>query len=258
MNFINNPNSLLDIDITLFMVYNYDNKFRLGNDIDGGYVLCDLDITYDCFISGGISNNDDFSVDFLNKYNINKDNCYGIDGTVNNLPDNLIDRMTFIKKNIGSSNDNKHTDLIEIINNYNNIFIKMDIEGGEWPWLLNMNIENLNKISQMVIELHGITNISYHGLTFNSFNSDYYEKVKYLQKIKETHYLVHAHGNNADMVNDYGIPNVIELTYINKKFFNEKPKLNNIPLPIKYLDFPNDNLYPDINLNFFPFTILEN
>ena len=130
----------------------------------------------------------------------------------------------------------------------------MDIEGWEWEWLSAMKVEDLSKIAQLVIELHGITNVSWHGLTFDKFGSNCHEKVEYLRKLKKTHYLVHAHGNNADMTNNKGIPNVIELTYINKKYFDRKPGMNMVPLPIKNLDFANEKLCADINLNFYPFT----
>jgi hypothetical protein len=119
----------------------------------------------------------------------------------------------------------------------------MDIEGGEYPWLLQLDEIQLNKFNQIVIEFHGITNDGY-----NCNNSD---KVKCLDKLSITHYLIHAHGNNyAPVVN--GIPDVIELTYVNKNMFNSIPEFNTTPLPIINLDFPNSGSN-DINLNFYPF-----
>ena len=35
-------------------------KIRLGNNNDGGYVICDLSANYDVFLSGGIGNNISF------------------------------------------------------------------------------------------------------------------------------------------------------------------------------------------------------
>jgi uncharacterized protein (UPF0147 family) len=76
--------------------------------------------------------------------------------------------------------------------------------------------------------------------------------VKSLEKLSNTHYIVHAHGNNyGSVVNK--IPDVIELTYVNKNCFNLVPELNTIPLPITNLDFPNKSDSDDINLNFYPF-----
>ena len=41
----------------------------------------------------------------------------------------------------------------------------MDIEGGEYPWLLSIDSNKLNKIKQIVIEFHGITNNSWGVIT---------------------------------------------------------------------------------------------
>jgi len=246
--------TLFDYNIDLFKVYQFDKKIRFGSNIDGGYVFCDINTKYDCYISGGIADNDDFTYSFINKYNISKKNCYGFDGTVNKLPDNIFNDMTFIKKNIGNMNNNKVTNLDDLFEKYNDIFLKMDIEGGEWEWLSYINEQKLNKISQFVIELHGVTNVSWHNnMTFDSFNCSRNEKIKCLEKLFKTHFLVHAHGNNADKIAYNGIPNVIELTYVHKKHFDGIPELNTTPLPIIGLDYPNEKKMSDVDLNFFPF-----
>jgi hypothetical protein len=175
--------TLMDNTENIFLVYNFNKKIRCGPNNDGGYVIGDLDTKYDCLISAGISNNDDFSVDFIEKYKMNVNNSFGFDGTVENMPQNLINKMTFIKKNIGYINDDKTTNLDYLFEKYSNIFVKMDIEGGEWSWLIFMDETRLSKISQLVIEIHGITNTSWHGMTVNSFNCSYDEKLSCLKKI---------------------------------------------------------------------------
>ena len=40
-----------------------------------------------------------------------------------------------------------------------------------------------------------------------------------------THYIIHAHGNNCSGTQN-NVPDVIELTYLRKDYFNEEPKLN--------------------------------
>jgi len=180
----------------------------------------------------------------INKYNMNENNSFGFDGTIQNYPYNYTNKILFIKKNIHSINDDNNTNLSFLTNKYNNIFLKMDIEGGEYPWLLQIDEIQLNKFKQIVIEFHGITN--------DGWNCNYNDKVKCLEKLSKTHYIVHAHGNNHDQVVN-NIPNVIELTYINKKYFNSVPELNMQSLPIDNLDFPNKDGENDINLNFYPF-----
>ena len=76
--------------LELLKVYHFDNKLRLGSDSDGGYILEELNEKYDCYISAGISNEESFSRDFINKYDLNRFICYGFDGTINKYPYNLL------------------------------------------------------------------------------------------------------------------------------------------------------------------------
>ena len=229
-------------NLELLQVYNFEKKIRCGSNRDGGYVLAELDGEYDCYISAGISTEESFSRDFLNKYNIN--NSYGFDGTINDYPYHYTQKIQFIKKNINNFNDDNNTNLSFLTDKYCNIFLKIDIEGGEYPWLLQIDETQLNKFKQIVIEFHGITN--------NEWGCNYNDKVKCLEKLSKTHYIVHAHGNNHGLVLN-NIPDVIELTYINKNYFNSVPELNTQSLPIANLDFPNNDLINDINLNVYPF-----
>ena len=235
-------------NLELLKVYKFDDKIRFGSNSDGGYVFGNITEPYDCYISAGISNEESFSRDFIKKYNMTEYNSFGFDGTINNYPYNYTNSISFIKKNINSFNDVNNTNLSYLISKYNNIFLKMDIEGGEYPWLLSLDESQLDKFTQIVIEFHGITN--------NGWNCSYDDKVKCLQKLANTHYIIHAHGNNyAPVANN--IPDVIELTYINKKYFKSVPELNTVPLPVNNLDFPNNPHRNDINLNFYPFVKLE-
>ena len=231
-------------NLELLQVHHFDKKIRCGINRDGGYVFADLNGNYDYYISAGISNEESFSRDFINKYNINISDSYGFDGTINDFPYEYTRNIQFIKKNINNFNDDTNTNLSFLTEKYNNIFLKMDIEGGEYPWLLQIDETQLNKFKQIVIEFHGITN--------DSWGCNYNDKVKCLEKLLKTHYLIHAHGNNFGSVQN-NIPDVIELTYVNKNYFETPPELNTQPLPIPDLDYGNCNR-TDYNLNFYPFT----
>jgi hypothetical protein len=234
--------------LNLLIVYNFDKKFRFGSKNDGGYVVAKIKGGYDCYISAGVSNEESFSRDFINYYNMNGSVCFAFDSTIDDYPYHYTQNIQFIKKNIGKCNDDHNTNLSFLTNQYDNIFLKMDIEGGEYPWLLQLDERQLNKFKQIVIEFHGITN--------NGWNCNYNDKIKCLKKLSKTHYIVHAHGNNCGQVIN-NIPDVIELTYVNKKYFNSIPRLNTSPLPINNLDFPNYIYLSDINLNFPPFTFIK-
>ena len=259
--------TIFDYNSDIFKVYSYENKIRLGSDYDNGYVIGELgeldskDDYYDCYVSVGISEKDSFTVDFTNHYNhLNICDCWAFDGTINELPFSIKDKIQFINKNVGPINDDKNTNLYYLFEKYNNIFLKMDIEGCEWEWIKCMDENKLKTISQIVIEVHGITNVSWHNnFTFNFFNTTIEEKIICLEKLSKTHYLIHAHGNNSDKIAYNGIPNVIELTYINKKYFKGTvPSLNANPLPSKELDKPNEFNMPDVDLNFYPFVLKNN
>ena len=120
----------------------------------------------------------------------------------------------------------------------------MDIEGCEYDWLLSLSEENLSKFKQIVIEFHGIND--------DSWGKNYDKKIECLKLLSNTHYIIHAHGNNCSGTQN-NIPDVIELTYLRKNYFNEEPKLNTTKLPISNLDFPCNKNANDYELNFYPF-----
>ena len=224
-------------------VIQYDNKIRLGNKGDGGYVIANIPY-YDCYISAGVGGDESFSNDIINHFNITE--SHGFDGTINALPLNRPTNMSFYKMNL-STYKSKHTvNLRTYINKFDNIFLKMDIEGHEFPWLNSLSLDDLNKFKQITIEFHGIND--------DSFGFEQSLKINCLKKLFKTHYIVHAHGNNNCGVTN-NIPDVIEITYVRKDVIGNDFEYNTIKLPITNLDFPNIENVSDISLNFYPFTI---
>ena len=228
-------------------VYEHNEKIRLGANSDGGYVFGDNIGGYDCYISAGVSSEESFSRDFIKKYAMTKSQCYAFDGTIGDYPYDYTTDITFVKKNIGSEQTDGTTNLKEYNENYKDIFLKMDIEGGEYPWLESLSETDLLHYKQIVIEFHGIND--------DSWNSYYQTKLGCLKKLASTHYLIHPHGNNyagAQHVLGVVVPNVIELTYIRKDVLNA-PKVNTTLLPIENIDFPNASYAQEIGLNHPPF-----
>lgn len=234
-------------ELELLRVYNFDKKIRYGVRTDGGYVIADLNHSegdvYDCYISAGISNEESFSRDFIKAHGMNASNSFGYDGTIHDYPWQYTRDITFVKKNIGENNTQTETNMRDLTDKYNNIFLKIDIEGGEYPWLKSMDESALSKFKQIVIE--------FHGLTTNEWGCVLPEKIKCIEKLNKTHYIVHAHGNNHGPFNV--IPDVLELTYVRKDYFDTVPAFNSTPLPIPKVDFPNCIIRRDFNLTFFPF-----
>lgn len=230
--------------ITLLKVYRYDSKLRLGNENDGGYVIADNFGSYDCYISAGVSHEDSFSRDFVPKFQMNKTNSYAFDGTINQYPKIGSNDITFIRKNIGIQNNDIETNLDFLFEKYNNIFLKMDIEGSEYEFLNTMPENNLKKLKQLVME--------YHGINDNSFGCLHQNKIKCFTKMNQFFYLVHLHGNNFSYLQNK-IPGTIEVTYVRKDLFNGKLFDNINPLPDLRVDRPNQKQKADFNLNFPPF-----
>lgn len=235
-------------NINLLTVYNYEKKIRNGFKGDGGYVYGDLSTNnnynnlYDCYISCGVSFDDSFSQDFIKIHNMNSSNSYAFDGSIDNYCyENCENKISFIKKNINSYNDSNNTNLDFLFQKYNDIFLKMDIEGNEYNWILNTPIEYFDKIKQMVFEFHGING--------NNWGTLYKDKLSCFEKLNETHYIIHLHGNSFDKTT-FEIPDTIEITYINKKYFLNKPIINLSSLPSN-LDY-NNSSNPDHDLNFYP------
>ena len=235
--------------LTTYKVPN--NLIRIGPQEDGGYVIVD-NINYDLFISCGIANDVRFEESFLD---IHKIKCIAFDGTIESFP-LYRNNMEWIKKNIGYINTPNITNLKEYIENKSNIFLKMDIEGSEFNWLDSMSIGDLNKFNQIIMEVHW---------PFDTYRANM------LNKLNNTHYLVHIHGNNycdrdipkhlpsgrtydgtVTINNNLGIitlPEVFEVTYIKKSLFNN---IDVNPIKINFptiLDFPNNPNAPDINFN---------
>jgi len=244
-----NKNIIITMNhLHLLEVHEFDNKIRLGLHGDGGYVFGSLDNEkYDCYISAGVSDEESFTHGFIRDNNMNEFNSYAFDGTIQRYPYEYTTNIAFIRKNIGGVNNDHVTNLHGLIDKYENIFLKMDVEGGEYPWLNSLSEEQLSKFSQIVIE--------FHGLTDDNWGCSYDDKVKCLEKLTKTHYIIHAHGNNHGKVVE-GFPDVLELTYVNKKYFATKPELNKIPLPMANFDFPNKKGVEDIDMKTYPFTHL--
>lgn len=232
------------------------SKIRIGSQYDGGYIIADLPNKYDLFISGGIANNITFELDFLNKYPGLI--CYAFDGTINGLPNNTNENLKFIKKNLSNFNSQNTTDLCEYMTAYNNIFMKMDIEGHEFrimPILIQNNY--INKIKQLVIEIHSPADIELYPTYFKGLSDIKNEQMfNLLNLLNKTHTLVHFHANNGCKMNNIdgiSIPHVFELTYIRNEFAVEKIR-NTESLPTE-LDRPNVPYKSDYSLTGHPYTL---
>lgn len=222
-------------------------KIRIGSDSDGGYVIED-NHTYDILISCGIADNIDFENIFTSKYNLD---CMAFDGTIDKI-NTSNNKITFYKKNIGTTNTEHTTNLHLEIEPYNDIFLKMDIETFEYRWLHTLSHEQLTKFKQIVMEFH----FPFTAYPFNHLDIDIpvSEKMDVFNKLQKTHVLVHLHANNCcgtTIYDNITTPNVFECTFVRKDICTSYTK-NTDHIP-SILDSPCVLSHPEIHLSWFPF-----
>jgi len=221
-----------------FCVYKSPNtKVRLGKNYDGGYIVCDKYGDYDFFLSGGIGDDLSFEGDLLNKFS--SLNGVAFDGTVNSKDFEFFHpRLQIVQKNIGSLDNDTTTNFSTYFDKYNNIFMKMDIEGGEVDFFSTLTDNNLLKIKQLVIEIHSA------------------DEVNILSRLSKTHWLIHFHANSCcgtKEVNGVIVPNVYECTYIRKQDLSETPAFNITNIPDATLDQRNLEHKAEIEITWPPF-----
>lgn len=229
-------------------------KVRYGCNRDGGYV--GVEIKTDILLSGGIGGNVSFELDFVKVNDVNAvcvDSLFGNKRTFTDMEDFIknnqfkndpyFSKLQFINKLVGKEENDEFTNYSNFIEEFNDIALKLDIEGAEFDYINSLSNEQLNKINQIFLEVHCLDKL-------NDFS--------FFEKLNQNHILIHAHGNNCarrDLlfrVGESRIPKVLEVTYLHKKFFSGEYKLNSEPLPSP-VDFPNSKNKADLSLNFPPF-----
>jgi hypothetical protein len=107
----------------------------------------------------------------------------------------------------------------------NKLLLQMDIEGSEIEVLYESDINFLERFKCIIIEFHHFTEI------INLLGLKIYSDI--FNKILKTHYICHIHPNNSagsTFINGTKIPDVLEITFINKKFAKYVKKIEyNLP-----------------------------
>ena len=211
-------------------------KKRIGGKGDGGYVLLkEIFDESDTVYSYGIDdskNSDSFDLECADQNKI----VFMFDGTINRSQSKN-PRLIFTKQNLTADNFRSHL----LINNNiskENMILKMDIEGCEYP-IIEKNIDLISKCFSMAcIEFHGLNNP-----TFYNFKN----KNKILELMLQKYDIFHMHANNW-VERKFTVPNVMEISFVRKGFCLNEPDCK---YPIKNLDFPNCNNRKDYVLDWW-------
>lgn len=202
------------------------NKKRYGSNKDGGYVIVD-GLTYDLLLSCGIEKNIDFENHFLNVHDVP---CHAFDGTIERLPQ-TDKNIKFHKLNVGPKNSTNTSNLHQLLNQFKNIFLKMDIETFEYRWFNTLSPEQIKSLKQIVIEFH--FPFTLYPFSHLDIQLSIDEKMKVFENLSKTHKLVHFHANNCcgtTLFENTVVPNVFECTYIRNDCFVDNGK-NTDPIP---------------------------
>jgi hypothetical protein len=116
------------------------------------------------------------------------------------------------------------------------VFVKMDIEGGEYRVLDDLLQHSMNIVS-MAVEFHDV------DILPDLFNS-------LVEKIKRDFHIVHIHANNMGGKAPFNFPINPEITFLNKRFFNSVPPPSRLKYPIPALDRTNYPQFPDLTFEF--------
>lgn len=114
------------------------------------------------------------------------------------------------------------------------IFLKIDIEGSEYE-IIDDIVRHADRIIGLVVEFHNTALL----------RSEFSEAVKKLQSRFE---IVHVHGNNYRGAAADNVPEVLEITFLEKSMCIGKGKRASLPLP--GLDSPNNPNAPEFSLTF--------
>lgn len=222
---------------------------RVGGDNDGGYVVLwgtERNV-YDAFISCGIGADVSFEDAMIKRLQFDDPSivCRAYDGTIQHVPQcDMSARIWFCNVNIASANTERTTNLHDILHEYHNVLLKMDIEGAEFEWIESLSDEMLGRIRQIVIEIHNPWTVG--------------RRLSAVRKLLKIHHVVHFHANNfggtASLSANSAAPGVFELTLVRRTDVvpcsrGLRSATVALHLP-SFADRPNNPLAPDHKVSF--------
>jgi hypothetical protein len=223
------------------------HKVRLGGDHDCGYVMLDDFEAVETALSLGIGGDATWDMALAER----GVRVLQFDDTIENSPSSH-ERCTFFRKRIVPSEeaDAGTTTIAGVLDehvppNDDHLILKMDIESSEWDVFDALTGDVVDRFRQIVCEFH-----DFHRI----IEADWRDRaLRVLAKLRETHAVVHVHGNNfrpTISIGDMPIPDVIELTFVRCGSYSVTPALADFPGP---LDSPNDSSRLDYYLGSFDF-----
>jgi hypothetical protein len=205
---------------------------RLGSEVDGGYLVPDdLDGVVACF-SPGV----DVIASFEQAIADRGIPCFLADASVEKAP---IEHPQFVfdRKFLGVWNDETTITLDTWVKHYappeGDLILQMDIEGAEWPVLLNVSDETLARFRIIVLEVHAVQKmLEQEMLPIMSAA---------LGRLTRSFHVVHNHPNNCYGSLQMGwleVPRLLELTFLRKDRANATGYETQFPHPLDRTNVP--------------------
>ena len=173
-----------------FQIMNEYDKIKVGYANQPVTIVDTSD--YDYYILAGISEDEIFSKMLISNMNI-LDGC-AIDlnpRVTNNFPQNL----KMLKKKVSFHQDKVNEDLSFFSKKFSNMFLKMNLKGDEYLWVLSQTIDCLNCFKQMVI--------TFSDVNLNPTKQRADNKIKCFTKLKESHNIAFMNFNGSDLTITY-------------------------------------------------------
>ena len=181
------PNSVPDY----FDVTQDYKKLRVGH-IDNPRYIVDVR-GYDYYIAAGLEKNEIFSKLVMMNMGV-KEGC-AVDSNTNIVSLNFPSNCKFVRGDVSHQNGGKNTNLRYFVERYNDMFMKMNIGGREYMWVLTIPTAGLRKFKQMIIVFHDINN--------NPSKERAINKINCFKKLTQTHNIAHLVYDNGDVIITY-------------------------------------------------------
>jgi hypothetical protein len=212
---------------------------RFGDRNDGGYLMCgNLLGSIRAAYSYGIAGRDQWGCDVVRKFQVplHQYDCFDLA-----KPACPGGPTVFHAECIGSVRradaagrlfDTLENQLTRNGDDANRVVVKMDVEGAEWDTLLRAPAAVLERIDQLVLELHGI-GVEHHLST--------------VRRLKKFFHVAHLHFNNykcAERIDPFP-STVYEVLFVSKRLATTRGPAAATPHP---LDAPNHPRRPDCQI----------
>jgi Methyltransferase FkbM domain len=203
---------------------------RLGGEADGGYLVPDdLNDILACF-SPGVDVTATFELELVRR----GIPCFLADASVDKAP---IEHplVHFQKKYLGLEKDQISLDawVNTCAPPQGDLLLQMDIEGAEWPVLLNVSDRALERFRIIIIEFHYLESI-FHKSDLRIFQATFARLLQYF-------HVVHSHPNNVAVPIVKGrvvVPKYLEMTFLRKDRAQALGFSNSFPHPLDRANVP--------------------